>query len=390
MLQRAKRMDPRVRFWAGVGLMIALVLAVPAVSRTIQESLPHDAPPGSGEGMVLAQPAVSPSSWRYRVRPYVRLRWGEGTGMIALKPRTAERGRASAAAYSVGDDGAVWIVDYPARFGQARAQRVRPPAKVLAERTLDAASTGFGGTPAGDLFWVVARGVGSEAESVRRLDARGVPGITYEAPPQANLTGVAISADGAVFGRTEVWEPDPDRGISVLESRLTYLGNMARAAQGRLGALPGHTFVGTGELVSLEARAPFETDAVSERFVRYYQERNKLSRSYRLDPSVTWIGGDDARNVYVELARAPDRLTVQQNRVGDVGDRTRRVAVYDEAGEARGVIVLPWDPIVTPVSAPIQAGRRGRVYIAGADEDGFVIWAAEREREREWERERGP
>lgn len=374
-------MNPRIRFWVGVGLMLVLVLAVPAISRTIQQSLPRAQRGAQGEGTPLTQPAASSASWRYRVRPYLRLRWGEGAGRIALRRRIEERGRGSAVAYSVGDDGAVWVVDYPARFGQARAQRVRPPATVLVERKLDAASTGFSGTPAGDLLWVVARGVSAEAESVRRLDARGRPGITYRAPPQANLTGVAVSPDGAVFGRTEVWQPDPDRRISVLESRLTYLGNLTRAQQGRLGALAGHTFVGLGELVSLEARAPFETDAVNERFVRYHEEREKVSRSYTLDPGVAWVGGDDAGKVYAELSRAEDRLTVQQWRVGDVGDRTRRVAVYDEAGRARGIIVFPWNPIVSAMSSPIQVDRSGRVFIAGADEDGFVLWVAEREGE---------
>lgn len=334
-------------------------------------------------GIALELPSGA-SSERYAVRRYMRIPFGEARGRVALWRHERAAGRCSVVAYAVGRDGGVWVVDYPSKFGGPRAQRFDAHGRSVLERALEPRAAVMTGSPRGDLFYVLARGVASKAERVVRLDRRGRRGLTYEVPAGLNLTAAIASPDGAVFGRTEVWRRDLDAGDYVLQPRLTLLGNLRERRVGPVGQLAGFAFVSGGELVGLESRVrPGGTGELYGRVAQYFTGPDEPSRAYRLASELSWVGGDAKRRVYAEVVPLQRRLTVEQRLVGQAVRRTRQVIVFDPDGQPRSIVNLPWDPLVGSVASagwvrgPIQVDDTGRIYIAGAEPGAFILWVAE-------------
>jgi hypothetical protein len=278
----------------------------------------------------------------------------------------------------VGDDGGVWLVDYPAvrGFVGPRAQRFDAKGGARVEVALDPLGVLMSGTPNGDLYWDIAAGQ-SAYERVKRMDKTGRVRTTYAVPAGVNLTGVVVSPDGGVFGQTAQWDISTEQNLQLLRPRLTYLGDQAKANPGKPRELVGYRFVPTGELVATEIAASPGAPDLPRKAVQYFVNRSETGRGYTLDPRMDWVGGDADGNVYAEISRSLAYETVQQDMVGQLKDRARQVAVFDRDGRSRATVSLPWQEIAIGCRTGIYVDAAGRIYLPGGDGRGFVVYVAE-------------
>jgi hypothetical protein len=201
----------------------------------------------------------------------------------------------------------------------------------------------------------------------------------YPAPAGAGLTGIALSPDGGVFGRSGSWLVDRERGTVVLQPQLTYLGAAAPARPEEISKLIGYEFAWTGELVATQWMDPADITSgqLTQRFVQYYAERTRITRSFSLPTGFDWVGTDASGNTYIAEVRPRERLgTDERLVVGQVRYGTVQVAVFDKAGTQIGMLDLPWDRIAGDVYRPIQVDAAGRVFISGGDARGFTVYVA--------------
>lgn len=368
----------RLRWWCWAAAVVLAVVIVPAATDAVMRARRPGASPEAAKGH-LEIPS-GPSTLSYKVRELIRVPWGRERGAAALWSDPRIVGSSSVVAYAVGDDGGVWLVDYPGArgFTGPRAQRFDTRGRVRVEVALDPLGVLMSGTPNGDLYWVIAAGQTAD-ERVKRMDKTGRVRTTYGVPTGVNLTGAVVSPDGGVFGRTAQWDILTEKNLQLLRPRLTYLGDQSKADPGKPGEFAGYLFVPTGELVATEILASPEAPEMPRKAVQYFVNRSDIGRGYTLDPRMDWVGGDADGNVYAEVSRSLAYETVQQDMVGRLQDRTRRIAVFDRDGRPLATVSLPWQEIAIGCATGVHVDAEGRIYLPGGDGRGFVVYVAEPE-----------
>lgn len=338
-------------------------------------------PSGSVPTIGLVVPG-EPAPGRVRTRIYMRIPWGAGPGRVVLERSGAQlrEGWARVLGYWILDDGGVWIVDTPKTVVGPRAQRFDAEGRLKVSIALGPGTGVPYAAGDGELYHITVM-AGTGRESVTRRGGRGKRLADYPVPAGQHLTAIALSADRAVFGRLEVWERDPtDPGYMYrVRPALQYLGRGDTPAQTPWAPLAGYSFVPTGEMAQYERQVHGGPRSLEMRSIAFMTSRDTISRSYALGTQLAFVGGDAAGNVYCELQRIRADPLVEPTVDGRATSAHREVIVFAKDGRALAVIRLPWHPAATSVVDPIKVDADGRVFIAGADDRGFVIRVAEME-----------